>query len=264
MILACCCMFITHAQEKGFEYSDSTLLYESPPAGIDEDSNPAKNDVVEDRDILSDTVIYINHITIASDSIVAWKNNKRFAYVTNLDSLLKIRNQEMMDEFKKASQKKPNTFLIRLFSSGILQVLFWGVAIAFVLFILYKLFLSNGIFKRNATSKVVSEVLVEEVIATVADYDRLIHESLAQGDHRMAVRYLFLRTLVDLADKEYLHYSADKTNYQYVQEIRIDKRNEFASLVLNYEYIWYGNFPLTGESYAGVEKKFNNFYSKIQ
>jgi hypothetical protein len=250
-------MPFVHAQEKRFEYKDSAVLEE--PSTVD--STTATES--EEKDILSDTTLYISNIVIPQDSLKSWKANKRFAYVNNIDSLLKLKQQEEMEDYKNRLKEKPNNFLSRLFSSGILQVLFWMVAIGFVVFILYRLFLSNGIFKREVASRTVNAVEEEPVIATVADYDKLIHQSVKLADYRMAVRYLFLKTLASLADKELLHYAADKTNYQYVQEIRDDKRNEFASLVLNYEYIWYGNFSLTAELFTAIEKKFSSFNNKI-
>ena len=218
----------------------------------------------EDKDILSDTAVHITGIVISPDSVSAWKHKKQFAYIKNLDSLLKIKQQQDLDAYNKALKQKPNKFFQQLFSSRLLQALFWTIAIAFVVFILYKLFLSNGIFKRNTEKVLVTEVLSQEVIATVSDYDKLVHQSVKLGDYRMAVRYLFLKTLMQLADKEYLHHAADKTNYQYVQEIRTDKKNEFASLVLNYEYVWYGNFSVGSDTYTVIEKKFSTFNSKIQ
>ena len=55
----------------------------------------------EERDILSDTTIYINHVNISPDSVAAWKQHKRFAYIKNLDSLLKIKQQEELDAYNK-------------------------------------------------------------------------------------------------------------------------------------------------------------------
>lgn len=98
---------------------------------------------------------------------------------------------------------------------------------------------------------------------TVSDYDKLIHQSCKLGDYRMAVRYLYLKNLAALADQELLTLSADKTNYQYVQEIEAGLKNEFASLVLIYEYTWYGNFSPAQETYTGIEKKYIDFYKKI-
>lgn len=249
-----------HAQDKRFEYADSSLLIE-PGETSNNDEIPA-----EEKDILSDTAIYINRIHISPDTVAGWKNDKRFAYVNNLDSLLQNKQQEdkrpVEDELPK---EKENSFFKNLFASGVPQLIFWGVAIAFVLFIIYSLFLSNGVFRKGTTAATSENTAPEEdLMASEADYDKLIGQSVSQGNYRLAVRYLFLKNLVCLGNREHIHYSPDKTNYQYVQEIRADMKNEFASLVLNYEYVWYGNFPLGSEAYNGMEKKFSSFYNKIQ
>ncbi len=263
-MLVACSMSITHAQDQRFEYIDSSLLNDQDQTLTNNTFNDSgENALQENKDILSDTTLYITEISILPDTVAAWKNNKRFAWAKNLDSLLKIKQQEEMDNYEKSTGEQPYGFFQKLFASGIPQFFFWATAIVFVGFILYRLFISNGIFKRNPAASPVNELPSEEKFETVSDYDKLIQQSLSQADYRLTVRYQFLKTLIHLADKEYIHFSADKTNYQYVQEIQSEKRNEFSSLVLNYEYIWYGNFALNVETYTAIEKKFENFYSKI-
>lgn len=252
------------AQDKRFEYADSALIQESPSTSMQEYTDEEDNVPEDEKDILSDTTIYITDINISPDSVLAWKQNKRFGYVNNLDSLLKIKQQEDLDNYQQAVKQKPNNFLKKLFSSGMLQIFFWIVAMSFVVFVLYKLFFSNGIFKKNMLRTTVSEVQEKEIITTIADYDKLVLQSVKQADYRMAIRYLFLKTLMQLSEKEYIHYATGKTNYQYAEEISSDKKNEFAALVLNYEYIWYGNFQLPLESYTVIEKKFSSFFNHIQ
>lgn len=182
----------------------------------------------------------------------------------NIDSLLEIKKQEEIDAYKESLTNKQGKFIQKLLSSGILPFFFWSMAIAFVIFILYKLFLSNGIFKRNSVSVPVIETPEEMILATVSDYEKLVQQSIDLADYRSAVRFLFLKTLVQLAEGEYIQRSADKTNYQYVQELKPEKRNEFSALVLNYEYVWYGHIPLNRELFNGIEKKFIAFNNKIQ
>ena len=87
--LFCCCTSKTHAQNQRFEYSDSTLLDGSQTATEDTTTSydTAEEDVV--IDILSDTTLYIERIDISPDSIMNLKKDKRFAYIKNLDSLLR-------------------------------------------------------------------------------------------------------------------------------------------------------------------------------
>jgi len=256
LILICCCLFAM-AQDNRFEYSDSSILDENKVTETAGDYSTG-----EEKDILSDTLLHIQRIQISPDTIYSWKQNEKFSYMSNIDSFLKAKQQDVVTTTKPKTEPG---FLEKIFASNIFQMLFWGVAIIFVLFVIFKLFLSNAFFSKNTLSRSnVKEIEEEETIASVSDYDKLIHQSVKLGDYRMAVRYLFLKTLAHLSEKEFLQWSTDKTNYQYVQEIPADKKNDFSSLVLNYEYVWYGNFAINSETFTGIEKKFSNFNGKIQ
>ncbi len=263
-LLIFCSLFNSIAQDNRFEYKDSSLLNETRQSKAQQDTGTATNFVEEEKDILSDTTLYITQIDISRDSVKAWKNNKRFSYMKDIDSLLKVKKKEELDASIEKSNDWLGIFIQKIFSSGLLQFIFWTIAIVFIVFILFKLFLSNGIFKRNTVSVPLIESHEEMIMATVSDYEKLIQQSIHLADYRSAVRFLFLRTLVQLADGDLIKQSANKTNYQYAQEIRTDKRNDFSELVLNYEYVWYGNIALTRELFTGIEKKFIAFYNKIQ
>ena len=254
-----------YAQTERFKYEDSTLLMESQQGGNIDTAAQETVDESAENDILSDTTLYISAIELSPDSVLKWKTDKRFNYILTLDSLLKNKQQKELLEYKKRNNNNSVSFLQRLLSSRGTKIFFWMVAIAFVIFIIYRLFFVNGIFRREKFLKPsITETAVLEVAPkTVAEYDKLIHQSYRLGDYRMAVRYLFLKNLVMLSGKELIYLSADKTNYQYVQEIDDTYKHDFAALVLNYEYVWYGNFPLTADAFTGIEKKFSAFYHKI-
>ena len=40
-------------------------------------------------------------------------------------------------------------------------------------------------------------------------------------------------------------------------------QNDFASLTLNYEYVWYGEFEVEKDIYDKIEKGFRNFNQKV-
>ena len=68
-ILICCC-FTAGAQEKQFEYADSSLIATTDTVVTEE----LEEDVVSD--ILSDTTLYTN--AVPADSILSLKRDKRF------------------------------------------------------------------------------------------------------------------------------------------------------------------------------------------
>ncbi|MDB5201374.1 MAG: hypothetical protein JWQ27_783 [Ferruginibacter sp.] len=198
---------------------------------------------------------------VSADSIRAWKKEKQFAYMRNLDSLLK--GQQKEEPAVQTPAPRSISFFDALFGSGIVQAILWILAIGFVGFILYRLFISEGAFRRVAKDASVQEQATEEEIVMSRNYDALIHEACKQPDYRAAVRYLFLKTLQKLSERSLVIFSVDKTNSLYVKEVPPAKQNEFAGLVLAYEYVWYGKLQIDKEQYEKIESRFTGFLQKV-
>jgi hypothetical protein len=248
-------------QKNNFQTTDTIPLSGSPVAeGQSIHRKVASKNFGE---ILSDTTLYILTREIPEDSVAQFKKDKRFAYMHNLDSLLKESQQSHDAELDNTGVMKRVSFFQRLLSSGLMEMVFWVIALAFVGLILYRLFLSNGIFVRKTKSSPFIDLPGNNIQGHAIDYEGLVHQSCKLGDYRVAIRYLYLRTLSKLAERELLHLSPEKTNVQYVKEIGRDKQDEFASLVLTYEYVWYGHFPVTQSEFTGMEKKYQSFFQKL-
>jgi hypothetical protein len=238
-----------HAQEEPLVYVDSTEL--------------ATEDVSDEVFVeeVPDTVLFKRQVMISADTIALLKRKKDFRYMPYLDSLLKKQQEE--DEAKLKNAGRSLSFFARIFNAPLLQILFWIIAAGVVLYILTRLFITQGVFRRGYANKEVEEKEEEEKIYTQNDYSKLIQQSCRLGDYRSAVKYLFLRTLQQLADNSWIEYASDKTNYRYLQEIPADKKKEFARLILNYEYIWYGNLHIERTVYEKIESEFTSFQQKI-
>jgi hypothetical protein len=265
--------FFANGQEKKkYVYEDSTLIEEEVLADTStstievaptEETYTTKE--YEQEKSYIDTTLYYRDLTNNVDSVAAIKNAKAFGYVKYLDSLLK---EEQEKQKKNKPKEKPNvnlSWLDAFFSSGILHVLLWALAIGFVLFILYKLFLTEGVFRRNTLkSDSINAVVEEEEITAESDFDALIQNAEQVQNYRLAVRYHYLKSLHLLAQKNIVQLAVDKTNFNYVQEIRDEqKRNAFSSLTLNYEYVWYGEFDVDNVIYYKINSAFKNFNSII-
>ncbi len=212
------------------------------------------------QDESRDTTLYVNHLEFPVDSIQRWKNLKEFAYAKYLDSLLKEK-QKIKPKPASSGPGIIGSFL----SSAFIQVLLWALAVFFILFILYRLFLTEGVFKRESRNgKQATPLVEEEIITHESDFDNLILQALHSNNYRQAIRYQYLRTLHKLADKNYVELAKDKTNFQYVHEIRNPVfQNDFASLTLNYEYVWYGEFMIDKNAYQKLEMNFNGLNQKL-
>jgi len=252
---------------KKFIYTDTEEVQDQvvvePSSGSIINTTPVVPDTIE-----VDTTVYYYHLAMAKDSVEAWKNIKGFAYVKYLDSLLKAKKEEQHKKVKTSAandEPRGDSWLDRVLASHGLQLFLWILAGAFVLFVLYKLFITEGAFRRNTRANTApAPEAAEEVITAESDFDRLVREAVQQRNFRLAVRYHYLQTLHLLAEKNYLQLAGDKTNYQYVHELAdAVRQNEFASLTLNYEYAWYGEFAIDELLYLKIKSAFQAFNNKI-
>lgn len=249
-----------HAQEK-FVYEDTALLIKDEAVTAPVEDNRITDELIESYYAEKiDTTLFPNSVQLPYDSIKQWKDLKQYAYIKYLDSLLKNRKKaEVMQ-----APRSPG-FINDILGSGFISALLWILAICFIFFIIYRLFLADGVFKRRSKAIIKEEdEMDEEELTKESDFDALIKTALQHGNYRQAVRYQYLRTLHTLADKNFIELAPDKTNYQYVRELKNrDQQQAFAALTLNYEYVWYGEFNIDKNIYQKIETGFTDLNQKL-
>ncbi|HEY5406101.1 MAG TPA: hypothetical protein VIJ92_03400 [Ginsengibacter sp.] len=255
----------------------NSLSYAQDSSEINTDSATAivnADSLNNDSEEASDTVVNKMIFTSPNDSLLKWKRSPEFGYMGYLDSLLKKNKNDLRidtinidgkagrSESKSVSNSSSsppgilNSFPVKIF--------FWLIAIFFIGFILYRLFFKGGLFERGNV-KIDNEPIVDEPekLNEYSAYNDLITEAESKNDFNLAVRYLYLQSLKKLSDAELILFSPDKTNKAYVQEL--DGRPyqfDFASLTLNYEYIWYGKFAINRLRYQKLKDDFILFNKK--
>jgi len=105
----------------------------------------------------------------------------------------------------------------------------------------------GGVFARGGGRP--GALLDAEEIAAV-DLDARLAEALAAGRHREAVRWRFLRLLQRLDGAGRLAWRRDKTNLDYVREVRAAP---FAEAVRVFDHVWYGERPVDARRYARLD-----------
>ncbi|MEO8108496.1 MAG: DUF4129 domain-containing protein [Ginsengibacter sp.] len=250
-----------HAQQgRGME-DDSTMIYD------EEDSA----DVVEEP--TGDTAIIKNNFDIGNDSTQKWKNSPDFAYIKTLDSLLRKGiglKADTVSIDKNTGKKRVASNATEISSNSLLnsfpvKIFFWVVAIFFICFIIYKLFFTGGLFsKGNINADMVKTEDEHLGLNEYAEYNTLIKDAEQEKDFNLSTRYLYLQTLRRLGDRELIQFSPDKTNYAYVKELAGNSHQQaFASLTLNYEYVWYGKFAIAENRYRQLKEEFISFNKKM-
>lgn len=264
VFLSLFCSLFFCAAEVNAQETDTTVVVEAPQSVADtvySNDDEEEDDEVEPEQQFTDTTLTVNAWMYPADSLRNLKRQKEFAYVKNLDSLLKVRQDEYL---KNQQEPEPVNTEPRGDVFPIFRFLLWAIAIGVVLFIIYRLFLSErGLFAaptRNKTLQVEEEHIEDEEYL-----ERQLKEAIRTGNHRLAIRYLYLQTLSKLSDKGWLQLSPDKTNYQYVRELSKPQfKNEFARITLHYEYAWYGDFTIEEDVFKPVKQEFDQFHLKLK
>ena len=225
---------------------------------------------------LGDTVV--SRKKVEPDSLQDYKSDKDFAYMKYLDSLLRKTKDLTVDTFsvnsastksKKDVQQNSEPLntrrRINIFNQPIVKIILWILAFFLIGFIIYKLFLGENFFKRSRSYNITdTQKEEEESISDPSAYDKLISQALMNKNYRLAVRYGFLQTLQMLSGSGLVQLSGDKTNYQYVNELRGKPyQNDFAALTLNYEYVWYGKFDISEDVYNRLRREYKSFHQKL-
>lgn len=211
---------------------------------------------------------------ILFDSVQAINSDKGFYYKTYMDSLLRatenrikkilelrrkdsLRTDSLMRAGKSPSGRSLTLDGGQFFNSAV-GIIFLIIAVALFGYIVYKLFLSNSSFLSRSRKNIASDIAVVEEDAS--DTDSLLRNAIKNGNYRLAVRYLYLQSLKRLSERKYIEINTNKTNYEYVTEIRKHKfANEFASLTLQYEYVWYGEYPVDERLFEQIQNSFTRF-----
>ena len=96
-------------------------------------------------------------------------------------------------------------------------------------------------------------------------FEEEIEKALGQRNYRLAIRLLYLNTLKRLNDANLIHWQADKTNSIYINELTdAGKRQSFSILTRQFEYVWYGDFPVDGPSFQNINTLFHEFNTTLK
>jgi hypothetical protein len=146
--------------------------------------------------------------------------------------------------------------------AGVLVRLFAIIVVGFLLyFIIRYLAGKEGNFffgKKNKKVHIKDEELHENIHEI--NFPESILQFERSGDFRSAVRYQFLFILKKLSDKKLIVWNPEKTNKDYVAELKAPHlKNAFYDLSYIFEYVWYGEFSITEESYLKFKSQYQSF-----
>jgi hypothetical protein len=154
--------------------------------------------------------------------------------------------------------------------SGIARVPNGGVIIEYVLliittgFLVYFILKSSGIYAsklwRGESQKVSLDFTESLENIHAINFDEEIEKAIAQHNFRLAVRLLYLKCLKQLSDTKLISWQIDKTNSAYLLELKeISQAKAFGTLTRQFEYVWYGDFPINQQAFGNIFNLFQDF-----
>lgn len=148
-----------------------------------------------------------------------------------------------------------NSFLHFMYNA--LPYIIIAVAVGFIIWMFYKLNPGAALLEDRQPGEVF--YTEEEEIIKTRNIQELIDQALAQKNYRLAVRYSYLYVIQKLAEIELIQYQFDKTNSDYLNELKnTPVENGFKTITNLYDYTWYGNFEVSENDYFQSRPVFND------
>ncbi|MCB9223764.1 MAG: hypothetical protein R2780_03675 [Crocinitomicaceae bacterium] len=108
---------------------------------------------------------------------------------------------------------------------------------------------------------------IEDVNPTeipLSELQRLLQEALSKGDYRGAIRIYFIFIIRDLAQKRWINWEKEKTNFHYLREMSGKAEfDDFNRSVSYFEIIWYGKREIDAGKFEEVKPNFTRFLDKL-
>ena len=142
-----------------------------------------------------------------------------------------------------------------------LLVLFGGVLI----YAIVRIVTDNNlaVFYRSAKRKAGGSIK-QEGASEEEDLDERLRQLILAGSYQQAVRYMYLKSLRLLNDRQLIRYHPDATNYEYLRQLGSTPQGApFKDLTSIYERVVYGEFPVGDQLFQRLHQYFEDFYKTV-
>ena len=155
-------------------------------------------------------------------------------------------------------------FLLKLLLSPVLWKTFLAILTGLILYGVYQLAKENNFKLLLRTSNSDMGGRAEWPTDERIDFDEAIRRNQAEGNYRMAIRFLYLRLIQILGEKEGIAFRQSSTNTEITQAMGTHPQaNQFRWLAKAYEHIFYGSFLLNQETYDSLKMEFDRLQKNL-
>ena len=141
----------------------------------------------------------------------------------------------------------------------------YGLLIFFAIYIVVKLLVGNNassLFSRK--KQVIAPLNIKEQHIEKVDLDSYINNALQEENYRLAIRYMYLKSLKLLSQNNIIDWHYEKTNSDYYREIENQELKEnFKKASYLYDNIWYGEFALNKTGFLSAQRDFERLNQNL-
>lgn len=164
------------------------------------------------------------------------------------------------EEVKEAPKATPT-----LNMGPVLQIIGFTLIAALLIFVLFYFF-GRGLFGNPKVESATQNIITDlEERPMESDLERYLREALAAKNYRLAIRIYYLMMLKSLHEKSLITWKKDKTNMDYLIELRNHPQYDALSKnTLIYEFVWYGDKSITDQHYNEASPLFIHLIQQLQ
>lgn len=167
---------------------------------------------------------------------------------------------------KKEKEKDPLSMPKFNFNPMVVKVVVVTLVIIALVFLLWKIF-GNAKFLKNKKIKGGEFSFLDEAEDNLeeSDLERFLREALEKKQYKIAVRIYYLMTIKELIQQNYIVWKKNKTNFEYLTEMRDRKEfDHFRSLTRAFEIVWYGDVEIQENEFSKLSPSFSSFINSIR
>jgi hypothetical protein len=192
--------------------------------------------------VLHDDTTKVDVRTFDESKIEKFQKNSRYDYHTK-ESWLKKAWRKFAEWIGRLLGKRMENAAKQSGGSDILNAIIAVTAVVLIIFALSKVKFRSWVTGKGAV--VQQEYAVEEENIHEIPFDKDIRDAENEGDYRRAIRLQFLKVLKNLSDGEMIYWDPNKTNYQYIYEVKgTNLHAPFVKCVHIFDNVWYGEYPI--------------------
>lgn len=202
----------------------------------------------------------INVKKVATETIEKYTKDKDFLY-----DRIPPPAESPWEAFMRWLNKLFNKYVSNNLPPIFWDILIWTIVAAALILIIYRLFRHEikGVFRGKSATNKVAFIRDDENIHEM-DFNLVINDAIAQKDYKNAIRLSYLKLLKTLTDEDLITWKADKTNLDYIDELKQSPLQAFfKKTTVAFEHVWYGKFTINENHFDEIMLVFKHMHDKI-